>query len=896
MIRKNQMAKKKEIGVIIFLAILLLLNFNIGTVYASSPPFTRLVGQNQTNYNTPTPYSVWTNASQAANCNAWKAFDNNTAGAAGCANNADGDVQFNNLPGVFIGFDLGSGNATIIDSFNLTITLYAGSRNFDPTAIKVEGSNDNSSYTNLGIAAYGGIGTTNSVGAKIQMNYTNTVAYRYYRYTIVSVAGGNATATIVFSEITPLRGSPTSPAPPYLTIAVNDTRLNTSFAQYNYSYTTTNGSDPGPFTGQVTNTTWPLTNYSGTINITFTNISSGNVFNTTITNLVFGTTALNAYGLTWQNFLQLGINDTITGATILGFNITITNGTNTNSYYTTAPITIYNLIGNLTFSWWNITGNYFNVTQTINNFNTTQTIINTTTQGRINISAYRLFLNISISTFNTTNNVTNNQTTNGYILLPAVNGSNNIQVQVGGNYSKNITCIIPQPLSTVFCNATGIYDANFTIGATANGAGINNFSITVVNNTLGTPSLYNQNTTNGSIVFQLLQGYYYFFNISTNNLSSTNTTQLSNNNSGSYNFTLLSYNTFEINFFNESTDNKLTGNGTITVQIIGSSFAANYTTNNNTVFASLLTPDNYTIRYWLDPLVPREYYAQLVQNSYNNLTLYVLDASISTLYLPVIKNDNIQPLSGATIQLMRDYIENGVDIYRVVEMTKSDTNGQGTLRVVPNTINYKLLITSGTFSITTTPTKFTASTNSYTLNLHDTILSSLSRMPSVSKSFTFINSSLTYVFTWTDTQSLVTQGCMIINKQSTTGTYIVYNTCSTGSTGSLIYTITDTNNTAYSGEATLYTNTQFSTYGFGPVSASFINSPGSTFGLIGMILLLVFVVFIGIMANESGSDGMIIISILGLIGFGLFGIIAYQWEAFIGFIIFGVILIYKTRS
>lgn len=595
-----------------------------------------------------------------------------------------------------------------------------------------------------------------------------------------------------------------------------------------------------------------------------------------------------------------------------GPNIITTSLTNAVNGSTINTVALSNVTGNLTFLFFNITGagycvsysgngtgtncstgngasTYFNKTVTTTIIGT-QGVTATTYQAHINLSAYRLFLNTSITSFLATNNI---NISDG-VLIPANNGSNNIKVDVPGNYSKNVTCTVTAPLNTFYCNATGIFDNLYTIGAKFVSTNINNFTVTVANATLG-GDLYRVSTVNGSIVFPLIIGYNYYFTINSTAHSLNNATLNVNASTHLFNFSLLSYNTFELNFFNESTGLPI-NNATISVQLISDLYSQNYTTGNGSLLVTALTPEEYTIRYWREPEVPREYYVTLTNQSYNNISLFLIDSGISQLYLPVVNNQYTRPIGGAIVQLLRAYINQDNTLsYKVVEMTTTDTNGQGVLRVQPNIINYKLLISNNGVSFTTDPTKFTASTNAYTLSDAQSVLSSLAGLPYIYTNVTYITGTQTFVFTWSDTQNLVETGCLIVTKKNNTGINQVHNSCSSGSTGSIPYTVTDTGNfTTYSAVGQLHTNTEFSVYTIGPVTIETGTATAATiFGLVGFIIMLLLVTSVGFMANEHGSDSMVIASLFAFVFVGMVGIIAFSWPAYIGIIILGILIVYK---
>jgi len=534
---------------------------------------------------------------------------------------------------------------------------------------------------------------------------------------------------------------------------------------------------------------------------------------------------------------------------------------------------------------------YFNTSLLSYNFSATGMATLSTFQALITLTAQRLFLNTSIQSFNATNDKAFNTTSTGSLTLPANNGTQFVNTMVLGNYSRNQSCTVTNPLSTQSCVATGFYDTELVIGArNGSGAVITQFNVTVTNQTLF--NLSNFSTTNGTITIPALQNFYYSFLFNATNYSLANASIRGNASTTFYNFSILSYNTFELHFLNESTDTRLQ-NTTVYFELITDNFAQNYTAINASTTVTLLVPGNYTIRYYQNPDVPRDYYVTLTEQSYQNLSLYVVDEDISQIYLPVVYNENTQPLANVTVTLLRYYV--GSNNYKPVEMTTTDTNGQGVLRVVPNIINYKLLICGSGVCTTTSPTKFTSSTNGYTLSLTQNVLTSITAMPSVSQSLTFNNATNTYVFTWSDTNNLVTSGCLRVDEYNQSGITTVKNSCSAGSTGSIIYTVLHTgNSTKYVASATLNTNTEFSTYTFGPLTVQFGDDVArEVFGLVGFIILSILLVTAGFIANEHGSDTLILTTLVGMVLVGLVGIIAYAWEAYVGIVILGVILVYK---
>ena len=599
--------------------------------------------------------------------------------------------------------------------------------------------------------------------------------------------------------------------------------------------------------------------------------------------------------------LTVSLQDVVTGVGISGFCINAT-GTNTSQYLcnATGSSISFNTTGTYNITAFNITsGNttpqWYNVTELNYAFSTDATVTLLTYQGTINLAAYRLFLNTSINQINATNNKRSNATMTGSLTLLSSVGVQNILVNVTGNYTKNVSCALSSALSSASCNATGIYDDLFTIGVTnaSNGAGVGSFSASMVNSTLGASATHS--TTTGNVTFQTVQGYNYLFSVNATALELLNATLRANASTNLYNFSLRTANTFNFTVYNESTNSLIIQN--VSLQIVSGDFAQNYTFTGGNITIPLLTPGDYTITYWIDPDVPRNYYYTLTSQSYNNIKLYIIDEAISNLYLPIVINANTVPVSNATVQLLRDYIISGnTHAYSIVEMAKTDTNGQAVLRVVPNIVDYKLIITDGTNTLATTPTKFTANTNTYTFNTEGNPTTSLVGYENIAKSLTFDNSTLTYTFTWSDTQNIVSSGCLKVTKFKNGVQTTPLNGCVAGSSGSITHTINDTNGTSYVATASMLTSTTFSTISAGSLSADFVTT-FATFGLVGFIIaFIIFLTFVFV-GGESGIAGSLVAGFIAILIAGAFGFIASSWTAVIvpAAIIIGII-IYKLRG
>lgn len=594
--------------------------------------------------------------------------------------------------------------------------------------------------------------------------------------------------------------------------------------------------------------------------------------------------------------LTLSVSDHNTGAAIPGFCVLAT-GTNTsfNKCNATGTELIINTTGTYNITFYNITvGNaspvYFNVTIPNYAWSSTGTLGASTSQALIIANAYRRYLNTSIAAFNITNGAATNTSGAGQYIA-ARSGQNNVTVAVLGNYSINGSCVVTAVLSVVSCNITGVYDAILNVGAKNVSAGLTVFYVNLTNSALGI-SEYNL-TTSGVVSYPILANYTYYASVNNASFSISygNTTTAAGVNV--LNISMVTLNTFNITFYNESTNTRLWA-VPVYFSVISPSFAQNYSATNGTAEITLLTPDDYQIIYYTEANAPREYYVTLTPQSYNNLRLYTLDEGISSLYVAVIIDQDTRKIPNATVSLLRYYTENNG--YNVVEMARTDSNGNAVFRVVPNIINYKLFIQKEAHSLFTDPSKFTAATNTYTLLTTEEILESFTGIQTVTKTLTFNNATNTYVLSWADSTNLVTGACLKVTKDTRTApTSTVYYSCGSGATGSLIYSVTDTNATYYVGTGLLNTSTTYSEYSVGPVFADFLSdsAPWGVFGAV--ITLLIFLAFV-FFAESGGAETMVLAGVFALAVAAIFGLLPGGWGTVIGLFVLAGIIMYRSRT
>lgn len=541
-------------------------------------------------------------------------------------------------------------------------------------------------------------------------------------------------------------------------------------------------------------------------------------------------------------------------------------------------LTFSNVTGSLTFNYFNITSTGFCVTYTGNGTGTncttsgsgantffnvttsssitgTQSVSASTYQALLNVSVYRLFLNTSISGFNVTNNKAFNTTTGESVLLRANNGSNNVQVAVAGNYTLNYT-FTAQSLTTTNVNATGIYDNQFTIGANYQGLGISTFTIQTINQTLTLNNI--TNTTVGSVVLQLLQGYDYYFQITGDTHATQNITLPANSSTNTYNFSVYLTNTINMTFYDEITESII--NETVTLQVISDSFAQNYTINSTQTSGfnvSLLSPNQYTLRYSAPSYTQRDYYINLTNGTYNNIDLYLLDTTTANDVIATVETTGSIRVEGAIIKLLRYYVT--CNCFKIVQMSTTSGEGQSLFWVQPLQGYYKWSVDyqgSNKF-LSATSQQIVSDTVFFSISLQDDFYQSFAALTGMTNILTYNTTSGVMEYSYSDPSGLTTQGCLNVRYVNGTN-WDERESCVSGSSGSVILILN--NNTqyrynAYIDTSTIYTQRvvlsgwtdQLSNFNFG-LNGVFL----STSVLIGLSVIFSFSAIAVVITNGLG--------------------------------------------
>lgn len=264
-----------------------------------------------------------------------------------------------------------------------------------------------------------------------------------------------------------------------------------------------------------------------------------------------------------------------------------------------------------------------------------------------------------------------------------------------------------------------------------------------------------------------------------------------------YNFTLYTTNSISFEFRDENTS-ALVNN--VTIELISELFSNNYTTSNGTLFVDLLTPNLYAMRYKSKDGYPEKFYYFNLQNrTHTNLTLYLVrDPTDVT---ATVYDEASRGLEDAYIKVLRYDLE--TNSYIVREIVKTNFEGVTTMKLKLNTEFYKFIIEYplGTIKEVTSPTYIYETDLIFQINLGIETADNYFNTEGVNYKLYFNNDTNNFVFTYSDTNNVVSQGCLKIYKQTLLSNELYNSSCVPSSSASIVLNIVNESGAVYNAKA-----------------------------------------------------------------------------------------------
>jgi len=732
-------------------------------------------------------------------------------------------------------------------------------------------------------------------------NGTTAVTFRFDTSTSSEATNitGNATTTISRIEVNLYKsGTPTG------NVWLDFVNVNSTGLPSNTIIASSNNVSVATLT--TTNTDY--------VNFTFTNLNITNTGNYSIVlrsnNTIDGANfMLVRYGgqLGYGVFIKSGGGTWTTHATNNQINYRMFGAPITN-----ATFTAYNYYTNSTINSFcvNITGNYtctttgqVNVTTILTNssqlwtvqylsnesggyFNETYTSVNVSTN--VNKAMAQ-----SVYTFSTTQKVSNATITGVNFTSVYLtntthymsNGTFDINATKSGYFTKSqsVTAVALANSSFIIENMTDTR-LNLTVRNAITNATVTTYTAQF-NNSAYSYSQSNS-TTNGTIIIDAITGNWTVYVDASGYALTLSNVTLS---AGYNNITVYVYTSESINFFfyDEQSGN-LINTTTVTLELIGSIASYNRTTTNGTLYIDLITPDDYTVRYYANGYTPRFSYITISNRTTQNISLYLL-ASVNgtniTVY--VLRQDGSQ-VQGALVKLLK--YDLATNSYIIREQTLTDYQGLTFVDVQFNAEFYKFLVEYpiGTVALTTDPAYITST--EITLILDSTLAGTFyNYIQGAGGDVSFNTGTNTFRFTWSDTYGVVTNSCLYVYRLESnyTGTYLGVN-CSTASAGTLLYGVSNATQSQY--YATGYFTIAGNDYFVDEAFADLRNT--NVWGLLGVLLALGLTVTIVCMFLAVSPQASILSSPIGITITNFAGITQFSAWVPIGIFAIAVVIVF----
>lgn len=258
--------------------------------------------------------------------------------------------------------------------------------------------------------------------------------------------------------------------------------------------------------------------------------------------------------------------------------------------------------------------------------------------------------------------------------------------------------------------------------------------------------------------------------------------------SQTYNFTNVYFrNTLNITFRDEADNATIALGNTISLDLISDIFSSNYTTVNSSLFLTLISPASYTMRYSAINYTERFWYFTLTNRTYNVLTLYLSSNLTGTRVTATVFDESGSKVEDAYIKVLK--FQPSTNAYQIVEVTKTNWQGEAYMTVTLNDEFYKFIIEYpyGTQRLVTSPSYITSTSLTFQINLAGSIGTNYFNTMDVVHNLIFNNVTNNFRFFYNDANNLVSEGCLYVytvNKYQETTYY--NHTCGSGSSGTIL--------------------------------------------------------------------------------------------------------------
>ena len=321
---------------------------------------------------------------------------------------------------------------------------------------------------------------------------------------------------------------------------------------------------------------------------------------------------------------------------------------------------------------------------------------------------------------------------------------------------------------------------------------INNFSV-LLQHANGYSEL--KSTTTGLISFGVVDNeeWQLFFDSDDYAGLYVNVTQTGN--FTSYNATLFDFNSILITFKNELTNALITS--LIDIELISSVESQTHNTTSGIFNVSLLSPVEWLIRYSSVNYDARTYYFNLVNNSFTNLTLYLIESNDTDRITVTVYDEYNYRVSDAYVKVLHYDVSSNA--YLLTEVLKTDSNGESYFNAILEDDFYKFIVErpSGNIVFASSPSILTSTTLTLQVNLAEAFATDYFNFLDVSYTLTYNNATNNFVYTYSDANNIMESACLKVYEINSLGETLYDSSCASGSSNTLTVNIDNTSGTSY---------------------------------------------------------------------------------------------------
>lgn len=568
-----------------------------------------------------------------------------------------------------------------------------------------------------------------------------------------------------------------------------------------------------------------------------------------------------------------------TGASISSFCVNITG----NYTCTTNGTAIFTTILTNSSQLWTVeylsneSGGYFN--QTYTGVNVSGSLSKTMAQSVQTFTATEYISNASVNGATFTSVYLTNST------HYASNGTFTINASKTGYYTQpqTVTFVALATQSHVIENMTATR-INLTVRDAITNLTVNTYSVQMNNSVYSFTKT--ASTTNGTILTDAINGTWRILINATGYAYSTLSYALTN---GTNNITAYIYTSESINV---TFKNELTGavinSSTVFLELISSVASYNYSTTTGYKYFDLVSPTNYTLRYYASGYTQRFSYLEISSRSNQNLTLYLLPSTSTTNVTLTVIDENAKVVQSALVRVLKYDLTTNSYIERETKYT--NYAGQILTGVELNTEFYKFIVEypTGTVVLTTQPAYILSTT--LTLQIDTGALgSNLDDYLNIDSQLTFNSATNNFRVDYSNSQNLLGNVCIYAYRTDLQNKTLSNYSCSTDGTqsGSILVTVYNQSGREY--QAQLFYILDGESYYVSSKSVSF--DQGTDWGIWGLLIIAVITIIIVFMFKES-LVLVLAIAPLPLVAGSFTGLILLPVSASIGIAILSWVLAY----